>query len=534
MGSERPTLQEVQYDFRGGINSNLPLYMVQANQLATAEDCILHRGGIRKNSGYSSILTTVPATSRGLGLFYTRDLLNAVLVYKTSNGKLYRVCAQRATPIGSGFAAANKMTFAIANRKLYVFDNSVNMRGWSGTTATPIFTPAAVPPEICRFGYYSQQHNRMFAGYGATNFQRVWFSDINAYETWPANNFFDIPESRTGDIVRGFAPLYDRLVIFGEKTVSVLYGRTPSDFQLRTVEWRHGCPYPFTIVSFGSHVLYLSSDGIYSFDGSGAATKVSLNIDTALTEQLESQTRTNNTYFVGGQLGDGPVAYADRYGNYVVSVNWLDFSTGAPAPTLNNNREIIVGPPKPEAPYWRVLGYNKRGFSSYYSLTFGPTQTFAQLGSGNGNIFEIDKSFFYNGVGIDMIWESKQFDCGDPFRRKEFLTVEVHAEIEENTSAGNKQSQDYSLRLQYKTNNQTQWQEAGIVPISRVGPLYGDKAIGVSQTRGAAMHPLLLPEGKVVGSYIQLRARMQGDNAIRMPVHFRGWRVTARPLKENE
>lgn len=536
MGNERATLFDGQADFRGGINTNVPKFMVLGNQLVTAEDCIVWRGGIKRTSGYSTVLTTVPAQSRGLGLFRFYDSpCGTQRVFKLSNGKVYRVSGTQAAAIGSGHHTGNKMQFAVAGRKLYVTDGQLNLRGWSGVKANAIFTPSAVPPEVPKYCFFHQDSNRLFVGNGATTPNRVWYSDVNAFETWPANNFFDIPESRTGESVTGFARLLGRLVVFGERTISVLYGRTPSDYQLRTVDWSRGCPYPYSIVGFDEYVVFMSNDGIYKFDGSGPADKVNWNINEdfyAVTLNLSNPGEAgaggrSGSDYLGSQLAHGPTAYADREGNYVLSYIG---TTVVGAATVNNDREIVIGRPMPEAPYWRVLAINKRGFSYYNRNTpVGSTggiadQTFAQIGSGNGNIFELERSQFYNTAGIDMVVETKQYDCGNPFMRKEFLGIEVHCEAVFGS---------HSLRVQYKIDNESNWREAGNVLLGRNGPVYGDKDMTRDTGRNLVVHPILLDSNENrVGNFIQLRLRQQGITGTPMPCTIRMVRISAREWKD--
>jgi len=498
---EQLEFESVQPDARGGIRREVSPHMLFRNQVRLCQNAYIHRGGIRTVSGYSAALTTVPVTTRGLAARRVYDLVSGNLtIAQYANGRMYRLSGQRMGPIGSGLAAAARVSITEANRLVYVTDG-VAMRLWSGTRASAMKT-ATAPAQMPRFLFYHQDSNRLFAGRGATTKNRVWFSAVNAFTTWQTNNFIDIPESRTGDRVMGFARLLGNLAIFGERTVSVLFGRTPSDYRLRTLEWSRGCLYPHTICSFGHYVLYLGVDGIYKFDGSGSARRISEFIEDLIPGDMVTGTE------------DGPIAHINRDGDYVLSYA----SKGSSA--LANNREITVLKPSPEGPYWHFQGPNTRGFGGYarYDGGVDNNDTYAVTAGTDGQLFRIDSGPDYAGTAADLDVESGELDLGAPFVRKVFQGVEIHAET----------SGDASLEIWYKIDRESNWRSAGSVSLQVRGQEYGARTLEV-KNRARVIHPLYLDGTQpLIGNYIQFRFRRRQKAGVSQPVNILMWRCWAK------
>ena len=503
MGSQKPDFEGSYYDFRGGIDTKHAAYMVFDNQLVTAEDSILHRGGIRKTSGHSAVFGSIPAASRGLSLFRAYDLVSGTkLLYQLATGRAYRVSGTTAAAIGSVCGASAKLSWTVANRKVYAA-NGTAYRAYSGNAAVAMYS-ATAPAQTPRFVYYHQDSNRLFAGRGTTAVNRVYFSDINAFETWPSNNFFDIPESRMGDQVTGFSRLFGNLVIFGERTISILYGRVPSDYRLRTLEWNNGCPFPFSIAEFDGYVMYARPNGIFKFDGSGPAQKLSDSIDSIVGDITVNE--------------NGPVGTPTSEGFYLLSYK---SKTATPANNaLQNDREITVIPPSQEAPYWHFQGPNKRGFS-HYSRWTGSTdsdETYAITSDTTGQLAKLTGRYLYLNSDIDMVLETKQYDLGSPFIRKVFSEIEIHVEAVANIT----------LRAQYKVDNEVAWRDLGAINLGKTGPVYGDKLTDQTD-RNRIIHPIVIDESAApVGNCIQLRFRQQtvhGSTATNLTTNILGWAI---------
>ncbi len=503
--SDKPDFRANYRNFRGGMDTESHAWMIRDDQYPMLEDGYTKDGGIVKNSGYSAALTQVGTASRGLSIKRLYDHVSGnFTVAQFADGGLYRMSGARAVKIGSGWGATNKITYTTVNRKTYMANGTQTVRGWSGNKTTAQFVPAATPPEVPTFIYFHQETNRVFAGRGATTKQRNWFSENNGFETWATNNFFDIPESRTGDSVMGYADLLGRVVIFGQRTISVLYGKTPSDFMLRTLEWSHGCHFPHTIVSYSNHIIYLGADGLYAFDGSGPAKLISDSVDSVIAD-------------INKTSEWGPVAVPSKDFYYVLSYKSLTNNTSNNV--LQNDRELRLQRPTTESPRWTFEGVNKRGFSGYapWNGDTDPGQIYAVAGDEVGQIFKLDSSRQYNGNGIDMDFTTKMYDFGQPFVRKCFLDVTVQAE-----AVG-----DYDLELHYKIDGEPTWTKLDSVKLGTMGPASGSRDM---QT----VRRFMVNETREInknGFYIQFRVVQTGANGKNQPVTVTGIECTAKRLE---
>ena len=190
------------------------------------------------------------------------------------------------------------------------------------------------------------------------------------------------------------------------------------------------------------------------------------------------------------------------------------------ANALQNNREIIVVAPCPEAPYWHFMGPNTRGFGQYARYIGGSdtNETYAISATTNGQLYKLDTGKDYAGTGADLDVITGQLDFQAPFARKVFCGIELHAET----------YGDYSVEIQYKIDNEPNWHLAGSVSLAPHGAEYGVKTTGLVN-RARAIHPLYFDPLKdpVVGNYIQFRFRQRGVGGKYQPVNILQWRAWA-------
>ena len=503
--SDKPDYTADYRNFQGGMDAITQPWLIRDDQYPMLEDGYTWKGGFVKNSGYSAALSQVGVANRGLSIKRLYDHVSGnFTVAQFADGGLYRMSGARAVKIGSGWGATNKLTYTTANRKTYFTNGAQQIKVWTGDRTTYQAAPAATPAEIPTFIFFHQETNRVFAGRGATTKQRNWYSENNGFETWPGNNFFDIPESRTGDSVMGYASLLGRLVIFGQRTISVLYGKTPSDYMLRTLEWDHGCHFPHSIISYSNHILYLGAEGIYAFDGSGPAKLISNPVDSIIDDINKSSEW-------------GPAAYMTKDFHYILSYKSLTKNTGNSV--LHNDRELRLQAPSPESPRWTFENVNKRGFSGYapYNGDTDVGQVYTVAGDTVGQIYKLDSSQQYNGNGIDMDVTTKMYDFKQPFTMKCFLDVTVQAQ-----AVG-----DYPIELYYKIDGEPSWNQLDSILLSTMGPVAGSR--DMSTTRR-----FMVNETREInrnGHYIQFRIRQNGAKGVNQPVTVSGIECTAKRLE---
>lgn len=513
MSQKRAEYEKAFMDFRGANDCHHLSHMIFDNQLVQTQNVNVHHGGLQTVSGFSNILTSTLTNSKGLSMYRAYDLYQVTTVaegqttlFQLANGKLYRIEAAGAIPYrGSANCIYSGVVnwpcwYAQANRKVYVADGQKHLV-YSGNQASPakLLSGSAKPPESCNYLIYHQDSDRLFAGNGSANFQRVWYSQASNYESWPATNYFDIPESRIGDVVKGFGRLFGKLVIFGAHTISVLYGRTTSDYQLRTLDWNTGCPFEKTIVDFDEYIVFLGVDGIYKFDGNGPATRIDENIRGS-SGTGDIWNTGLNTYGMAGQ----PCACRSAEGWYLLSYRSV---VNPPTPTHSyNNQELIGRPPSSEAPYWSWEGPHTKSIGAYARGTgtgdFGETWVLAATG---GKVGLVKSVYTYTGSSYDCDVFTKQYDLGRPFTKKQFVEIEIHADYAEGAK----------LQTYYRVDNNTNWEQLKSIELSKNGPIYGDKD-DTEGLRYRIVYPLEIPDydKAIIGNYIQLRFKWTGNVTV--------------------
>jgi len=100
----------------------------------------------------------------------------------------------------------------------------------------------------------------------------VFFSDIvggiSMIGAFPQDNVFQLEAN--GDVITGFAKLYDWLVIFQRRHTWLLKGGILEGGRLELALSDEGCIAPNSITTIGNRVLYLSERGWRIFDGNSA------------------------------------------------------------------------------------------------------------------------------------------------------------------------------------------------------------------------------------------------------------------------
>lgn len=104
-----------------------------------------------------------------------------------------------------------------------------------------------------------------------THDNRLWFSGVGNPESWPANNYIDLPES-----IRAVVPKGNTIFVFGDKGVHLLLGDTPppgGNLTLRKFAFGPGLPRSFGSFNYATalykdYVIWASPQGVFKSDGS--------------------------------------------------------------------------------------------------------------------------------------------------------------------------------------------------------------------------------------------------------------------------
>lgn len=104
--------------------------------------------------------------------------------------------------------------------------------------------------------------NYLFMANAPGGSSRLYFSDVLNLESWPLLNFIDISPN-DGDYITGLLPFDDYLIIAKNRSIWVLLGSGPSDFEVRRIHDGVGCVAPRSLVRLPNFFAFVSSEGIY-------------------------------------------------------------------------------------------------------------------------------------------------------------------------------------------------------------------------------------------------------------------------------
>lgn len=316
-------------------------------------------------------------------------------------------------PITTTLTGSNKrFTAAVFYDKLYMMNGVDGLMSWDGTT----FATVSGAPN----GQYVVTHkNRLYIAGDPANPSRLYMSDLGLPASWPALNFIDV-DTNDGDKITGIVEHLDALVIFKERSVHVLRGTGPQNYNLVDAHQSKGCVSHWTAISILGRLYYLSRDGVYEFDGK--ASHLVSDIIRGSVLGLNGNQAWNQQYLSNACAVD----YMGKY--------WLCVPEGSSQRT--NNRVYVFD-------YTHNVWTRYDLTISCLSLYADPTTGVYHLFTGSpldGNLYQQDTGATDNGQNINAYLKTKDFDFGAPAHFKSYKGLFFAAE---------QQLQDYAINITY-------------------------------------------------------------------------------------
>lgn len=234
-------------------------------------------GGIQTLSGSNWVPVTVGghyktylATDGGIKGYtarYPQDSTQNLILFVQNQG-LYSlsISAGTITLVDNTVAAsAKKIRFDQGlNNTVYV-DGVSPAKQWTGTGAVTnvVNAPTTNPSNVIIW------QNRMFLLTG----NRIDFSELGDYTTWPSTNFFYIPITtpQAADHPTGWGIFQNNLVIFTHLTKYQIIGSNISNFTYKEVVGTKGAVSQEAIAFDRNYAYFLADDGqVYRWAGSGS------------------------------------------------------------------------------------------------------------------------------------------------------------------------------------------------------------------------------------------------------------------------
>jgi hypothetical protein len=240
-------------------------YLVQTAQVGSADLLSNNVGGswstVAGSIQYKTYLST-PGGVKGHHLRYPSDGNNRIIFAQGTSVYAVPKNTGVATAFDTGLnSAAAHYRFCQA-QDMTIYCNSFDpLRWWNGTdTPTNLGgVPTTNPSHAILW------KNRLFV-VSAGN--RVDFSDLLNYESYPSVNFFYVPDPKSPDLIAGVTIFQDNLVILTHKTKHIIIGSDISNFTRKESVGTKGALSQEAITSDRNYVYFMSDDlMVYRWNG---------------------------------------------------------------------------------------------------------------------------------------------------------------------------------------------------------------------------------------------------------------------------
>ena len=280
-----------QFNFSGGLN--LTADPIHVKDIETT-DCVNvdfdSRGAVKKRLGSIQRGTTDPNDDFDFLLPY-RTPAGASNLLVASQGQATQMVdtAYARSALASSTQSAGAFNHGIvAGGSAYLVNNADATLKVNGTTASRLGTTAGATGNHPRARYVTFHKNRLFFGNcnAGSNPSRIIFTgsdanpaDLEYFKTLSTVDF----DPDDGDEITAIVPFLDQLTVFKRNKTFTLRGNQPSSFIRVLANPALGCVAPRSACAWDKGVMFLSTRGVFSFDGA-RATRVSEKIDPALNE----------------------------------------------------------------------------------------------------------------------------------------------------------------------------------------------------------------------------------------------------------
>lgn len=248
-----------------GFNDNLPPEDLPPGFFVKAENVFVSDDKIEKVSGSSAIATSIDTKSfNGLGAFENQATATKYIVANINGASVSQAYSWNGSGTFSAIAGLTStndspMWFEMANNYLFGMDG-VHVFDWDGTTATKDRASVPIGKTMAWF------HNYLFVAGNTTNVNRLYWSDIGAPTAFTGANFVDVNPGDGDQIVALAAIQSDELLVLKRNTIWSITGFSGSSFSSTTIATQntnariigYGCVAPFSVVSTGNDVYFLS------------------------------------------------------------------------------------------------------------------------------------------------------------------------------------------------------------------------------------------------------------------------------------
>jgi len=281
MAGTKFTTQSVPISFKklnGGLNSTAGPLGLEANEFSDLLNVDFDKfGSFLKRSGYTALNTSAfNSSARWTGLKWFELASGTRYLVGTCGDKLAKMDSLDGTwddITGSlTITAGNLTNFAIFRDNL-LGTNSVDAPFlWTGTGNGSVMTvPTGLTTSKCIEVFSSYTFLANVTVSATTYKSRLYWSALDSISSWDAADFNDVYRD-DGQTIVAIKTLADRLVIFKERSIHLAFYTGDADVPFRFVKSNSqvGCIAQFSVQEVDNGLVFLSTDGLYYFDGNNS------------------------------------------------------------------------------------------------------------------------------------------------------------------------------------------------------------------------------------------------------------------------
>lgn len=348
------------FDFSGGLNEKGQNIHLNPNETPYCFNFDFNeQGALVKRKGYQAILNTEIGTSEPIkGLYIFNKNSGATHILAVAGGTLYEIDEDNGTYSVveySGGGQVNDLTnteyvgFTTWGNTCYITNGIEPVMEFDGTEV--VKWAADIP----KGNLITSHKNMIFWSGNPASPSEVYFSEIAPAAGGPGSYGSVKFQTDDGDRIMNIIKQQDNLVVFKSGSIHVLYGSSAYNFNKREVVPTLGTVATKSVVNFRNTLIFLSKDGVYTFDGTNA-NLISENIEPTILKIVNKNqcagAVNNQRYYlaysdgVTGTPNNKVLVFSTihggwtKYSNYPVSM-WSNFDGSQDG--SNNMDELYFG-----------------------------------------------------------------------------------------------------------------------------------------------------------------------------------------------
>ena len=425
-----------------GVDQSRGIHSPDYGSSPDAVNFISRHGELRTVNGVSKYGVAAPKSAYESadgrlfqGFFRNEDGTDFSKIIMALHGRLYTsdINAQKWTPVAGNFNTNDwsAVNYRDETNEWVIFTNGVDQaQYWDGKSSASFplkiiqgkvietttdesgneITEIISPGEELHFSEITLLHERLWGGVSSDYPDRVYWSNTFDPEDWELNfedseqeggGFIDVA-TFDGSRIRAVMNAMDDVLIFKDKSLHRLSGTYPGEFAVTQVFGTDGTLAPRTIVSNGSSLYFLSSDGLVRYNGMEASA-LSASGDRKL-KDIWDRINDSTIDTSCAVLRDNVIYLAVPLDGSIINTHVIEYHL------LDGTYSIIDLP----------------GVDDWLLLREGQKETLLFL-SGD-QIYQYDKGYvFFDGTPINAVWTSPSITCGSISSRKQtgriYMTV---------------------------------------------------------------------------------------------------------------